>query len=124
MPINYKDYPPNWKEIRTRILDRAGHRCERCEVPNHATIYRVSKEASSWILWPEGMASEALTLDGFKPTRIVLTIAHLDHDKENHDVIDDRLMALCQKCHLEYDLPRHVRNRKYGRSHRNQPKLF
>jgi hypothetical protein len=30
MPINYKEYPANWKtEIRPSILERAGHKCER-----------------------------------------------------------------------------------------------
>ena len=38
-----------------------------------------------------------------KQIRVVLTIAHLDHDEENHDVSDDRLAALCQQCHLNYD---------------------
>ena len=36
-------------------------------------------------------------------TKIVLTIAHLDHDELNHDVKMDRLMAMCQLCHLQYD---------------------
>lgn len=28
------DYPPNWKEIATRIKDAAGWKCERCEHPH------------------------------------------------------------------------------------------
>lgn len=36
-------------------------------------------------------------------TKIVLTIAHLDHDELNHAVKMDRLMAMCQLCHLKYD---------------------
>ena len=29
MPINYKNYPPNWKtEIRPKVLERAGHKQE------------------------------------------------------------------------------------------------
>lgn len=36
-------------------------------------------------------------------TKIVLTIAHLDHDELNHDVEMNRLMAMCQLCHLQYD---------------------
>lgn len=47
-----------------------------------------------------------------KFTKIVLTIAHLDHDKENHEVSDDRLAALCQRCHLLYDMDKHVANRR------------
>ena len=99
MPINYADYPDNWNEIRERILKRANHCCEHCGVPN----YTVKSNG----------------------TKVVLTIAHLDHDKENHDVKDERLAALCQKCHLGYDLSRHIENRKYGRNfRRNQYKLF
>ena len=35
--------------------------------------------------------------------KIVLTIAHLDHDETNWDVQLDRLKAMCQLCHLQYD---------------------
>jgi len=98
MPIDYSEYPPNWKEIRKRILDRANNCCEFCGIPNYA-----------------------IKDNG---TKVVLTIAHLDHDKSNHNVSDDRLKALCQGCHLKYDLHRHIENRKYGRNWRkNQMKL-
>jgi len=79
MPINYSKYPPNWKtEIRPRILKRAGNRCEFCGAENYK---------------PHPVTG----------SRVVLTIAHLDHDPENWDVKDERLAALCQKCHLAYD---------------------
>ena len=45
-------------------------------------------------------------------TKIVLTIAHLDHDKENFDVQDDRLKALCQRCHLVLDKEHHAEKRR------------
>lgn len=100
MPINYDEYPPNWlTEIRPRILERAGNKCEECGAENH-------------LPHPE------------TGSMVVLTIAHLDHDKENHEVSDDRLKALCQRCHLKYDLWRHVRKRKYGSEIFNHPKLF
>ncbi len=38
-----------------------------------------------------------------KKVKVVLTIAHLDHDETNNDVADDRLKAMCQLCHLRYD---------------------
>jgi len=38
-----------------------------------------------------------------KPVKVVLTIAHLDHDETNHEVSLDRLKALCQLCHCRYD---------------------
>lgn len=33
-PENRALYPPNWKEIRERILERDGNRCKSCDVPN------------------------------------------------------------------------------------------
>lgn len=88
MPIDYSKYPPDWEERRARILKRAGNRCEWCGAPNYTT-----KENG---------------------TKVVLTIAHMDHDSENWNVSDDRLKALCQACHLGYDRWRHIAKRKYG----------
>lgn len=108
MPIDYSEYPPNWKEIRARILLRAGNRCEFCGIANHT--YRNQKPNKHGFV---------------HKTYIVLTIAHLDHDKHNHEVKDERLAALCQACHLRYDLPRHIENRRYGRNFRKlQLRLF
>ena len=138
MPINYKEYPPNWKtEIRPAVLKRAGELidlmtkevireadCEDCGCPNRHLIYRPVKGKSDWELAPEGLEADAMALDGIKFTKVILTIAHLDHDKLNHDVKLDRLKALCQRCHLLYDKNHHAANRKYGRKHKtNNHKL-
>jgi hypothetical protein len=140
MPIDYSEYPANWKtEIRPAVMKRAGEvrdpetneitqeaRCEEegCGVLNHSLIHRTGPGKADWEPWPEGMASEAATLDGKRCTKIILTVAHLDHDKTNHDVTVDRLKALCQKCHLRYDIKHHINNRKYGREHsKNNHKL-
>lgn len=99
MPINYKQYPQDWKERRERILKRAGHCCELCSVRNH-----------SWII----RSGDRYTLaDAMSPgsVYVVLTIAHLDHDRENENVPDERLRALCQRCHLNYDRPRNIAKR-------------
>lgn len=112
MPINYKEYPPDWKKIRERILIRAKDRCENCGAINHSYIKR------------KGYNWELCLPDEDETTKIVLTIAHLDHDKHNWQVKDEQLRALCQRCHLQYDLPRHTENRKYGRNFRkNQLKI-
>lgn len=125
MPCDYKKYPKNWfTEIRPSVLNRADNKCEECGVPNYALIFRPHKNKPDWKLWPEGMESETLSLDGFKSVKIILTIAHLDHDKDNHEVSIDRLRAWCQRCHLRYDMNHHVANRKYGRGHKTQPTLF
>lgn len=139
MPINYKKYPETWlSEIRPRILKRAQNKCEECGVKNHSvgtwegnaflpaggnTFHDLAgqgrlayKEAKELV--------ELEKINGEKFTLIILTIAHLDHDADNHEVTDDRLKALCQRCHLRYDLHRHVRKRKYGRDIYNHPNLF
>lgn len=119
MPIDYREYPPNWHtEIRPAILERAKHCCEECGAPNHQLIYRLERGKPEWKLAPEGHAVDAMALDGVKFTKIILTVAHLDHDKLNHDVQLDRLRAWCQRCHLTYDAVHHATNRKYGRKHR------
>jgi hypothetical protein len=131
MPWNRKDYPPDWEQIRERILDRAGNCCESCGLPNGAIIrkkYRDVPGPQEWDMYNSMLRADyskqqAMSRMGF--TRIVLTIAHLDHDKDNWQVTDDRLRAWCQKCHLGHDLSRHVENKKYGRNHRkNQHKLW
>lgn len=118
MPCDYKLYPPNWKtEIKPAVKKRSGDKCEFCGAPNHELIYRPYKGKPDWKLAPEGSEVDAMVLDGVKFTMIVLTTAHLDHDKLNHDVSIDRLRDLCQRCHLQYDMQHHVANRKYGRKH-------
>lgn len=99
MQIDYTKYPPDWhSRIRPAVLERAGNCCEVCGVANHT-----------------------LKENG---TKVILTIAHLDHDSDNWQVELDRLKAMCQACHLGYDRPRHVRKRKYGMQVYKQPKFF
>ena len=95
MPIDYNDYPENWlSEIRPAILERAGNRCEGSPV------------------YPE---CRALNGQPHPETisRVVLTIAHLDHDKTNSD--PENLRAWCQRCHLKYDIKKHIHNRYENR---------
>lgn len=108
MPINYKLYPANWKtEIRPAILERAKHCCEVCGLRNHLVGYRnrdgLFIECHEWLY-----RESKFTPDGHKVIKIVLTIAHLDHDITNNDPAN--LKALCQKCHLNYDKDLHREN--------------
>jgi hypothetical protein len=97
-------YPPNWREIAARIRARAQNRCEWCGVPNHTLIVR---EGERWRT-VEGVEAEVALMDGERVVRIVLTVAHLDHDPRN--CADTNLAALCQKCHLNYDRHHHATN--------------
>ena len=115
MPIDYSKYPPNWKtEIVPRILDRDGNCCKFCGVPNKESLYsvmmsvRVNGKYKKKRIWVSSIndAKRIEQIDGCydtKKVKVVLTVAHLDHDEENHEVKDERLAALCQWCHLNYD---------------------
>ena len=113
MPIDYKKYPKNWlSEIRPRILKRAENKCEVCGLEHRQTAYAVKfyckdnngryRWRSVWFRNEQDAKRESLT-GIYKKVKIIITIAHLDHDELNHNVTDDRLMAMCQICHLRYD---------------------
>jgi hypothetical protein len=112
MPIDYNKYPDNWlTEIRPRILNRACDKCENCGLENHSNVYSIKlnvkengkyKKRTIWFRSIEDAEREKI--DGIvKTVKVILTIAHLDHDEENENISDDRLKALCQLCHLRYD---------------------
>ena len=116
MPIDYSRYPPNWKTlIVPAILDRAMNKCESCGVQNgvlvHSVPIRLQVPGNRWHgvrrIWMsnDGDVSriKKLVSGKIKKVKVVLTVAHLDHDEENHDVMLDRLRAWCQYCHLGYD---------------------
>lgn len=99
MPIDYRQYPPNWlTEIRPRVLARAQNRCE-CDGECGLHPYWRCQEF-------HGRKAR------FARGRIVLTIAHMNrgrfarfHEKEN---IHATLKAMCQKCHFRYDHAHHI----------------
>ena len=110
-PENRARYPKNWKDVRARILDRAGNKCEGspafpdCRIGNGWFRNNTTGE----IVPPDSGVIEAWEFaDGDSVTRIVLTIAHLDHTPEN--CADDNLKAMCQRCHLTYDAKLHAQN--------------
>jgi hypothetical protein len=84
-PRNIARYPKNWPDIsRTIRFDRAGGRCEECGAKN----YRPHPDTGS---------------------KVVLTVAHLNHTPE--DCRPENLRALCQRCHLHLDRHIHLTNR-------------
>jgi len=123
MPFDYSKYPKNWKsEIRPAVLLRAENKCECCKVPNSTWVCR-----GKWGEIPVYQDDDCYVysaIDGTKITqtymgdldgtttfsKIVLTIAHLDHDTTNNDM--GNLKAMCQRCHLNYDKELHAQNRK------------
>lgn len=91
-PENRRRYPPDWPEISLHIRqDRAQGHCEcagECRRHTHACQAQHGR--------PHPVTG----------SRVVLTVAHLDHTPEN--VSPDNLRAMCQRCHLSYDAAHHA----------------
>lgn len=128
MPISKEKqalYPANWKsEIRPRILERAGHRCERCKRPNRQTVWVFAN--GTWHGVDEARtdtgdlieAWDMLPEDEPRVVETVLTIAHFDHDPTNNS--DSNLFAWCQRCHLRHDIGHHATNSAVTRARKRQ----
>lgn len=134
MPIDYKLYPATWPDIRKRVLERDSHCCKICKVKNgvavfrgvldgeevfqtaDARVYRLSDGVflteNPWACIEPSSGDPAQ-----KAIKIVLTVAHLDHDISNNS--DENLAALCQLHHLRHDNKYH---RKNARETRNKKK--
>lgn len=111
MPCDYKKYPANWKtEIRPRILSRENNCCKECGVVNYAIGWR--DEHGHWNDLEQSFAGDMYAEDlkemGYKIIKIVLTVAHLNHDI--NDNRDENLAALCQLHHLRHDIEHHKKN--------------
>lgn len=97
---NRARYPKDWRAIADGIRERAGLRCEcagECG-REHSDIYLDDARCPA----VHGCAHP------ITESRVVLTVAHLDHTPENCD--PDNLKAMCQRCHLSYDATHHASN--------------
>lgn len=102
MPIRPSErgrYPKDWRKISLAVKRRADERCEcRGECGEQ-------HEAECWDGWqPTEQKRCGLRNYDWHPVsgaRIVLTVAHLDHQPENCDFAN--LRAMCQRCHNRYD---------------------
>ena len=82
-PIDLKDYPANWPELSAEIrFERAGNRCEGSSA------------------YPDCRAQNGEP-HPITSSKVVLTVAHLDHNKGSSD--PRYLRAMCQRCHLKFD---------------------
>lgn len=81
---------PEWRGFRAELIERAGNRCE-------GTPARPECRAANGEPHPETGA------------KVVLTIAHMDHDESHMDPA--RCRALCQKCHNGWDAAHRRANR-------------
>ena len=102
-PENRQRYPKDWKAIVAKVRERSEDRCEcRGECGLHRTTggprrcVEVNGHAAKWARG-----------------RIVLTVAHLDHQPENCDL--ENLRHMCQRCHLRYDVKHHAETKQRTR---------
>ncbi len=145
MPFKREKYPKNWEEFSRSIrFDRANNRCEKCNVRNYAVGYRDEERKFHYYggsLYLDELShgkfgyaesKELLdylrdfdTDDGYQWTLIMLTVAHLDaigdvctcEAKTKMKCAEpSHVLALCQRCHLLYDIERHKFNRRRNRA--------
>jgi hypothetical protein len=121
MPIRAElrhHYGKIWRTVtRPRILARAGNKCEQCGKPNRRRLLTCCMPGRMyWSLFATRWRNHHGELMGFRlppgeyrRVRIVLTVAHLNHVAG--DDRDENLKALCQWCHLNYDLGHHHETR-------------
>ena len=124
-------YPADWPAIRARILARDYNKCMctgqcgdkhtsyqgsytvrnglvACNARNGEYIARFRAHRADYRT-EEQYTSGEYDLDPLLcPVRVVLTIAHLDHDPRNN--ADANLLACCQRCHLRIDRHEHAKN--------------
>lgn len=94
-PENKARYPKDWKQIADGIRLRSGGQCEchgECGLHPGKRCEEIHQEPAKWA-----------------KGKVVLTVAHLDHTPENCD--GSNLKAMCQRCHLRYDVDHHAESR-------------
>jgi hypothetical protein len=91
-PENKARYPDNWPEISASI--RFGRANKRCECHGQCGTNHTGRCPAI-----HGQPNPATG------SRVILTVAHLDHQPENVDPAN--LLAACQLCHLRYDRDHH-----------------
>lgn len=129
MAFKKQNYPLYWKQFSEYIrFERAKNKCERCGAVNGEIVERGYLKGKSVYQNGDGEVFDAKNgefiglihsydLDLRKASKIVLTVAHLDHAggvcrckwiygfkcaKPLH------VRALCQSCHLSLDRPHHL----------------
>lgn len=112
MPMDRSKYPDDWEQISQEVRDAAGNKCQECGVENGMYGYRQGRQFV--VVAAPGQVTETVKREcrnlPRRPRcfRIVLTVAHLDHDTTNSDRAN--LRAWCQRCHLRYDHEHHLAN--------------
>jgi hypothetical protein len=123
-------YPKEWKRISREVRERSGGRCEcagecgrkhaeRCYAENggHGARHRVTDRWRSTVDISGCEQFGEKDEDYPQGSRVVLTVAHLWKgpcapcaERGEKCGEPSHLKAMCQACHLHYDLPHHMKN--------------
>lgn len=115
MPINPKDYPPNWKAIALEVKEAANWICENCHRP-------CRRQGESKVEFRQRLNPHYHQEFDKNPGKFTLTVAHLNHIPMDCDL--SNLKAWCSVCHCVYDL-KQMNLKKYLKRERNgQLSLF
>lgn len=114
MPMDISLYPENWIAISHRIrFVRAEGRCE------------CTGECGQHTDRCDARHGEPHPVTGSK---VVLTTAHMGTDTgdkhDKMDVRDENLKAMCQRCHLIFDLNDHIEHSKATRTNKERAALL
>ena len=104
-------YPPNWQHISMMVRERSSDRCEcegECGLHAPEALPRFCKDPDP-VRRPRRCTEVNGTPARWAKGKVVLTVAHLDHDPTNNS--PRNLKAMCQRCHLRTDHKQHMRNR-------------
>ena len=111
MPGDLSRYPSNWRKVSRLIRHMAGQQCEWCGVANGVPL--PSGRAGKVVLTVAHLGAPLATGDGWIPGD--------KHDK--HDIRRENLAALCQACHLRYDLEDHITHARATRQRKQRDQL-
>lgn len=105
MPVNRSAYPKNWKAISREIRERAKNAdgIPQCECTGECGLHRTTGGQRRCVELHRHPARWARGI-------VTLTTAHLCHNprcaRRKH------LKAMCNRCHLRYDVKIHVQHRR------------
>jgi hypothetical protein len=116
-------YPDDWDAIALAIKTEANWKCEQCG----RECRRVGESLSDFIerTIPKVHCADSYNLlseINTKPSRFILTVAHLNHVPE--DCRRENLKALCSVCHCRYDLKAMAHKKILKREYHGQLRLF
>jgi len=98
MPIDYNEYPANWRILSIKRRREAGHVCQKCGARDR------EKHPSKGFL-------------------VYLALCHV-YDWDPCNVEEWNTAIWCPSCHLKHDNSERGRRRRYGVKYRDQPDLF